>query len=200
MNNPFTSTFIKSADEPHQFPADSGREIAVAGRSNSGKSTAINAILQRRKLARISKTPGRTQLINFFDLGGERRIVDLPGYGYAKVPESVQKHWRLLLKSYFLERTSLAGLIVTIDIRRGPNNLDQIMLDWGASSRVPVAVLLTKSDKLSKGSSLEQLMNAKKSVPSTVPLILFSGTKKRGVSEAQALMEKWLIINDEDLA
>ena len=197
MNNPFTSTFIKSAHEPNQFPADFGREIAVAGRSNSGKSTAINAILQRRKLARISKTRGRTQLINFFDLGRERRVVDLPGYGYAKVPESVQKHWRKLLESYFLERTSLAGLIVTIDIRRGLNNLDQTMLDWGESSRVPVAILLTKADKLSKSSSLEQLMNTKKSVPSKVPLILFSGTKKRGVSEAQALMQKWLIINEE---
>jgi GTP-binding protein len=197
MHHPFTPAFIKSADEPHQFPVDSGREVAVAGRSNSGKSTAINAILQRRKLARISKTPGRTQLINFFDLGEECRIVDLPGYGYAKVPESVQKHWRQLLESYFVGRQSLAGLIVTVDIRRGLNDLDQIMLDWGESSQVPVAVLLTKADKLSKSSSLNQLMKIKKSVPSAVPLILFSGPKKQGINEAQSLMVKWLIITTD---
>ena len=197
MHNPFTAAFIKSADEPHQFPVDSGREVAVAGRSNSGKSTAINAILQRRKLARISKTPGRTQLINFFDLGGECRIVDLPGYGYAKVPASVQKHWRQLLESYFVVRKSLAGLIVTVDIRRGPNDLDRVMLDWGKTSQVPVAVLLTKADKLSKSSGLNQLMKIKKSVPSTVPLILFSGPKKKGISEAQSLMVKWLLLTTE---
>ena len=197
MHNPFTPAFIKSSDEPHQFPADSGREVAVAGRSNSGKSTAINAILQRRKLARISKTPGRTQLINFFDLGGECRIVDLPGYGYAKVPVSVQKHWRQLLKSYFVGRKSLVGLILTVDIRRGLNDLDQIMLDWGETSQVPVAVLLTKADKLSKSAGLNELMKIKKSVPSTVPLILFSGPKKKGISEAQLLMVKWLLLTTE---
>ena len=197
MHNPFTPAFIKSSDEPHQFPADSGREVAVAGRSNSGKSTAINAILQRRKLARISKTPGRTQLINFFDLGGECRIVDLPGYGYAKVPVSVQKHWRQLLKSYFVGRKSLVGLILTVDIRRGLNDLDQIMLDWGKTSQVPVAVLLTKADKLSKSAGLNELMKIKKSVPSTVPLILFSDPKKKGISEAQLLMVKWLLLTTE---
>ena len=116
----------------------------MAGRSNSGKSTAINAMVQRRNLARTSKTPGRTQLINFFELGADKRLVDLPGYGYAKGSESVRRHWRQLLEAYFRERKSLVGLIITVDIRRGLNDLDLVMLDWAERVSVPVAVLLTR--------------------------------------------------------
>ena len=140
MSNALIPQFLKSAHDAHQFPPDAGAEIAVAGRSNSGKSTAINALLNRRNLARTSKTPGRTQLVNFFDLGHDRRLVDLPGYGYAKVANSVREHWRRLLEDYFRQRRSLAGLLVTVDIRRGLNDLDRVMLRWADEAEVPVAL------------------------------------------------------------
>ncbi|MEE8154301.1 MAG: ribosome biogenesis GTP-binding protein YihA/YsxC, partial [Phycisphaerales bacterium] len=142
--------FLKSAQKATQFPADTGREVAFAGRSNSGKSSAINAITARRSLARTSKTPGRTQLINFFEIDETCRLVDLPGYGYAKVPEAVRQRWRVLLEAYFQERRSLTGLFITVDARRGLNDLDQVMLSWSRAAEVPVAVLLTKADKLSR--------------------------------------------------
>jgi len=187
-----TPSFIKSAHEPHQFPSDAGREVAVAGRSNSGKSTAINKIVRRRNLARTSKTPGRTQLINFFDLGEERRLVDLPGYGYAKVSEPVRRHWRSLLEAYFRRRESLVGLLITVDIRRGLNDLDRVMLNWAQEAQVPVAVLLTKADKLSHSAGLNQRAEVAKSVPASVPLVLFSAPAKKGVEEARELLVRWL--------
>jgi len=187
-----TPTFIKSAHDTHQFPADVGREVAVAGRSNSGKSTAINAIVRRRNLARTSKTPGRTQLINFFSLGEDRRLVDLPGYGYAKVAESVRRHWRGLLEAYFRQRESLVGLIITVDIRRGLNDLDRVMLNWAGDAQVPVAVLLTKADKLSHSAGLNRRAEVAKSVPGGVPVVLFSAPGKRGVEEARELLGAWL--------
>ena len=112
------ASFLTSAHQPRQFVADEGREVAFAGRSNSGKSSAINTIVNQRNFARVSKSPGRTQLINFFSLQDDRRLVDLPGYGYARVPESVRKHWRELMGAYFEKRQSLAGLFVVVDIRR----------------------------------------------------------------------------------
>ena len=189
--------FIKSAHEPHQFPDDAGREVAVVGRSNSGKSTAINAIVRRRNLARTSKTPGRTQLINFFDLGENRRLVDLPGYGYAKVSGSVRQHWRSLLEAYFQQRKSLVGLIITVDIRRGLKDLDHVMLDWAGGAQVSVVVLLTKSDKLNYSARLNCLAKVKKSMPSATPLILFSAPNKTGVDEARDLLIGWLKYKDE---
>ena len=189
--------FIKSAHESHQFPDDVGREVAVVGRSNSGKSTAINAIVRRRNLARTSKTPGRTQLINFFDLGENRRLVDLPGYGYAKVAESVRQHWRSLLEAYFQQRKSLVGLIITVDIRRGLKDLDHVMMDWAEGAQVPVVVLLTKSDKLSYSARLNCLAKVKKSMPSVTPLILFSAPNKTGVEEARDLLIGWLEYKNE---
>lgn len=192
MSNSFSPSFIKSAHEPHQFPSDVGREVAVAGRSNSGKSTAINAMVQRRNLARTSKTPGRTQLINFFELGADKRLVDLPGYGYAKVSESVRRHWRRLLEAYFRERKSLVGLIITVDIRRGLNDLDLVMLDWAEGVSVPVAVLLTKADKLNHSASLRQRAEVAETISSSTPLILFSGPSKKGVEEARGVLAAWL--------
>ena len=164
----------------------------MAGRSNSGKSTAINAMVQRRNLARTSKTPGRTQLINFFELGADKRLVDLPGYGYAKVSESVRRHWRRLLEAYFRERKSLVGLIITVDIRRGLNDLDLVMLDWGEGVSVPVAVLLTKADKLSHSASLRQRAEVAETISSSTPLILFSAPSKKGVEEARGVLAAWL--------
>ncbi len=192
MPDSFDPHFIKSAHEPHQFPRDAGREVAVAGRSNSGKSTAINAMVRRRNLARTSKTPGRTQLINFFDLGADARLVDLPGYGYAKVSESVRRHWRRLLEAYFRERESLVGLIVTVDIRRGVKELDRVMLDWAEAAGIPAAVLLTKADKLSHSACLRQQAEVAKTVSPSIPLILFSGPSKKGVEEARRLLAGWL--------
>ena len=197
MPTPLNPDFIKSAHEAHQFPDDVGREVAVVGRSNSGKSTAINAIVRRRNLARTSKTPGRTQLINFFDLGENRRLVDLPGYGYAKVAESVRQHWRSLLEAYFQQRKSLVGLIITVDIRRGLKDLDHVMMDWAEGAQVPVVVLLTKSDKLSYSARLNCLAKVKKSMPSVTPLILFSAPNKTGVEEARDLLIGWLEYKDK---
>ena len=196
MYNAFAPSFIKSADKPDQFPADDGYEVAIAGRSNSGKSTAINAMTKRRSLARTSKTPGRPQLINIFLMDEERRLVDLPGYGYAKVAISMQKHWRQLLECYFSERQSLVGLFITIDIRRGPNELDHVMLDWAENSDIPVATLLTKADKLSKSACIARQRETKQCILTSVPSVIFSATKGTGVEEAVALMLGWLNTNN----
>ena len=136
-----TAVFLKSAASPADFPADTGREVAFVGRSNSGKSTAVNVVTGARKLARVSKTPGRTQLLNFFSLGDGRRLVDLPGYGFARVAPEVQARWEKALEAYLSRRESLAGLVVTMDIRRGMTRLDEQLLRWLQSRReLPVAV------------------------------------------------------------
>ena len=145
--------FVTSAAEAHQLAPDTGREIAFAGRSNSGKSTAINAITQRSGLARVSRTPGRTQLINFFELASERRLVDLPGYGFAKVPERVRIKWLQLMEHYFNVRESLVGLILIVDSRRGLGAQDAAMLEWVLARDRQAHVLLTKSDKLNRRDS-----------------------------------------------
>ena len=142
--------FLTSAAEAHQLAPDLGREIAFAGRSNSGKSTAINAITQRPGLARVSRTPGRTQLINFFELASERRLVDLPGYGFAKVPDRVRLHWLQLMEHYFNVRESLVGLILIVDSRRGLGAQDAGMLEWVLARDRFAHVLLTKADKLNR--------------------------------------------------
>src|SRR5450432_2083794 len=140
--------FVTSAAEAHQLAADTGREIAFAGRSNSGKSTAINAVTQRSGLARVSRTPGRTQLINFFELASERRLFDLPGYGFAKVPERVRARWLQLMEHYFNVRESLVGLILIVDSRRGLGTQDAGMLEWVLARDRVAHILLTKADKL----------------------------------------------------
>ena len=192
MSVSLNASFLKSAREPAQFPSDSGREVAVAGRSNSGKSTAINALVARRALARTGKTPGRTQLINFFRVGEDQRLVDLPGYGYAKVPNAVRKHWRRLLEAYFRRRQSLVGLLVTVDIRRGLKELDWVMLDWARDSDVPVAVLLTKADKLSRSAARARHLEASGILPDSVQALPFSAPKRLGVVEARQRLTGWL--------
>lgn len=192
MSAALNASFLQSAREAAQFPIDSGREVAVAGRSNSGKSTAINALVGRRSLARTSKTPGRTQLINFFLVAEDRRLVDLPGYGYAKVPDAVRKHWRHLLEAYFRRRRSLVGLLVTVDIRRGLKELDWVMLDWAQNSGVPSAVLLTKADKLSRGAARSRHLEVSGNLPDTVQALQFSAPKRLGVEEARQRLTDWL--------
>lgn len=192
MSFALNASFLTSAGDPKQFPADSGREVAVAGRSNSGKSTAINALVGRRGLARTGKTPGRTQLINFFQVGEDRRVVDLPGYGYAKVPDAVRKHWRHLLEAYFQRRQSMVGLLVTVDIRRGLKELDWVMLNWAQTVSVPATVLMTKADKLSRGAARSRHLRLSGELPDTVNALLFSAPKRLGVDEARQCLGGWL--------
>jgi len=187
-----TAEFLKSAAKPADFPADTGREVAFVGRSNSGKSTAVNLIAGARKLARVSKTPGRTQLVNFFALGEDRRLVDLPGYGFARVSPDVQARWRRLLETYLSERASLVGLVVTIDIRRGVTPLDELLLRWLEPRTLPVAILLTKADKLGRGAGMAQQREVAKALASNVKLTCFSALTRDGVAEARAWLDDWL--------
>ena len=187
------ASFLTSAHQPDQLVADQGVEVAFAGRSNSGKSSAINAIVGQKALARTSRTPGRTQLINFFQLGEGKRLVDLPGYGYARVPESLRKHWRALMEAYFAERQSLIGMALVMDIRRGLTDFDFQMLDWvQASSSCQPLILLTKADKLSRGKGIDQRRAVRRQLGDHIPVVLFSATKREGVDEARRHITAWL--------
>ena len=182
----------------HHFadmPPDRGMEVAFAGRSNAGKSTAINALANRRKLAFVSKTPGRTQALNFFDMGKDCFLVDLPGYGYAAVPDREQDRWSELISTYILNRKSLKLLIIVADARHGITPLDHYLLDWLTPTRKPVHILLAKADKLTRQQASAALKQAtadlaRHPVESTVQL--FSGLRKTGVREAQAVIAKRL--------
>ncbi len=187
-----TAIFLKSAALPADFPADEGREVAFVGRSNSGKSTAVNAVTGTRKLARVSKTPGRTQLLNFFAFGEGRRLVDLPGYGFARVAPDVQARWRRSLETYLSERASLVGLVVTMDIRRGLTLLDDTLLRWLEPRELPVAILLTKADKLSRGAAIEQERKLAAELGPAIRLTRFSVHTGDGVATAQQWLEDWL--------
>ncbi len=188
-----TIQFLKSANDVGGFPPDTGREVAFAGRSNAGKSTAINVITQRRGLARTSKTPGRTQLINFFQLPtDDRRLVDLPGYGFAKAPKHVQRHWHALMGDYFEQRKCLSGLIVMMDSRRPLMPFDRQMLDYAGESGCPVHILLTKSDKLSRGAAAKSFEQTRKQLSPGVGIQLFSALSKHGVDEAREVVGEFL--------
>lgn len=187
----FDPVFVKSAARAGDFPPDTGIEVAVVGRSNSGKSSAINAMMGRRKLARVSKTPGRTQQINFFSVACERRLVDLPGYGFARVPRATQARWRGLIEAYFQARRSLAGLIVTVDARRGLSDLDRRMIAWAEVLEIPVLLLLTKADKLSRKAATEQRDRVRREA-SEAAVALFSAHEPIGVDEARAQLAAWL--------
>jgi len=185
--------FLTSAAEPHQLPPDAGREVAFAGRSNSGKSTAINVITQRSGLARVSRTPGRTQLVNFFELGAGQRLVDLPGYGFAKVPEKMRLHWLGLMEHYFNVRESLVGLMLIVDSRRGLSAQDAAMLEWVLSRQRAAHVLLTKADKLNRRDSQRVLKDTAAACEDTaVTAQLFSARAKQGIEEARLVMQGWL--------
>lgn len=177
------------------MPPDTGAEVAFAGRSNAGKSTAINALANRKKLAFVSKTPGRTQAINFFGMGNHCALVDLPGYGYAKVPRPEQERWDELIGTYISNRNSLILLVIIVDIRRGLTELDHQLLVWLAPSNKPVHVLLTKSDKLNRRDAEAMLRQTRAELarhPSEATAQIFSGTDKTGVREAQAVIARWL--------
>lgn len=187
------AVFIKSAAGAGDFPPDVGAEVAVVGRSNSGKSSAINAILGSNKLARVSKTPGRTQLINFFAIGEERRCVDLPGYGFARVGADVRARWERMMSTYFETRRSLHGLMLTVDIRRGIGELDVTMLTWCAALSVPVFILATKADKLSRGKAIRvsAAMQADAGAQA-IAVCRFSALDGTGVATAREQLRRWV--------
>ncbi len=184
--------FLTSANDARQFVADDGAEVAVAGRSNAGKSSAINVIVNRRGFARTSKTPGRTQLVNFFSLAPDRRLVDLPGYGFAQVPDATRRRWAALLDDYFRSRRSLKGLILVVDIRRGLAEFDEQMVAYAEAVGLPIHVLLTKADKLKRGQQARALEAARKRLDGRASVQTFSALKKSGEAEARAVLEDFL--------
>jgi GTP-binding protein len=188
------ATFVVSAANLAACPPDSRAEVAFAGRSNAGKSSAINAVTGQSRLARISKTPGRTQLINFFSLPQERYLVDLPGYGFAKVPLSVKKKWQDELEKYLRRRQALCGLILLSDIRHPLKEFDRQMIDWALQSELPLHVLLTKADKLKRGAAQNTLLAVQKELKahSSVSVQLFSSLKNEGVDAARNQLSTWL--------
>ncbi|WP_114800942.1 ribosome biogenesis GTP-binding protein YihA/YsxC [Moraxella canis] len=192
--------FLLSAPTFKLCPEDTGFEVAFAGRSNAGKSSAINTITHQKQLARSSKTPGRTQMINFFTVGDEQaRIVDLPGYGYAAVPESMKIKWQKELEEYLVSRQSLVGLVLMTDIRHPLKYFDEQMLHWAKDGRLPVHVLLTKADKLKRGAQKTALLSTKKQLEALelpFSIQLFSALKKEGVDDLAKVLGEWLHLTD----
>lgn len=190
--------FLTSAAELRQAPEDEGMEVAFAGRSNAGKSSAINTLCGQKNLARTSKTPGRTQLLNFFSVDDQRRIVDLPGYGYAKVSESIKQQWQGFMADYLIHRQCLRGVVLMMDVRHPLTDYDRNMLDWNAEGDVPTHILLTKADKLKRGPGISQMRKVEKelaawSAPFSVQL--FSSLKRQGVDEAHRVLDDWFELN-----
>ncbi len=187
--------FLYSVNALAQLPPDTGREVAFAGRSNAGKSSAINLLTGQQRLARVSKTPGRTQLLNFFLVEPDRYLVDLPGYGYARVPDPVRRHWGELLGRYLRGRAALRGLLLLMDIRHPLTEMDRQLLDGCAFRELPAHILLTKADKLSRGAALAALAQLKRGLAADYPgasAQLFSALTGQGINEAHARLDSWL--------
>ncbi|MGK0499782.1 MAG: GTP-binding protein [Oceanicoccus sp.] len=194
--------FITSAPKLAACPPDTGLEVAFAGRSNAGKSSAINTLTENKRMARTSKTPGRTQLINFFGISEQQRLVDLPGYGYAKVPLEVKEKWQRHLEEYLRQRQSLYGLVLLMDSRHPLQDFDRMMLSWAQSSDMPVHILLTKADKLKKGPANTSLLQVRKEL-TDMPLVsvqLFSALKRTGLDQLQQVLCGWLDLGETDQA
>ncbi|WP_337013810.1 ribosome biogenesis GTP-binding protein YihA/YsxC [Pantoea sp. AS142] len=186
--------FVMSAPDIRHLPADTGIEVAFAGRSNAGKSSALNTLTNQKGLARTSKTPGRTQLINLFEVKEGKRLVDLPGYGYAEVPEEMKLKWQRALGEYLQKRQALKGLVVLMDIRHPLKDLDRQMIQWSVESDIPVLLLLTKADKLASGARKAQLnvvREAALSFVGDVQVELFSSLKKIGVDKVRQKLDSW---------
>ncbi len=192
------TNFLLSAPDPETLPADIGHEVAFAGRSNAGKSSALNAITDQKQLARVSKTPGRTQQINVFPVGAtenEQRLIDLPGYGYAKAPPAMRAHWQKALPRYLETRESLRGLVLIMDIRHPLGPLDEQMLRWCAAAELPAHILLSKADKLKRGpagNTLQSVRPKAAKLCSGASVQLFSAQTRLGVDEARAQLDRWL--------
>ena len=197
--NPFArADYLLAAHTPRQLPPDGGFEVAFAGRSNAGKSSALNALCQQNALARVSKTPGRTQQLVFFGLPPHegKYLVDLPGYGYAKVPQDLQAHWQAFLDQYFHTRAALKGLVVVMDIRHPLKDYDRQMLGFAVRRGIPAYALLTKADKLSRGAASSAVLAVRRELAGpfgdTVSVQAFSAESKAGVDEARAVVTGWL--------
>ncbi|EAR09816.1 ribosome biogenesis GTP-binding protein YihA/YsxC [Reinekea blandensis] len=187
-----SAQFLTSAAKFSQCPTDTGAEVAFAGRSNAGKSSALNALTRNSKLARTSKTPGRTQLLNFFTLSSdEHRLVDLPGYGYAKVNRNMKQDWEEHIGEYLAERLSLRGLVLVMDIRHPMTEFDQMIIDWAVETEMPLLALLTKADKLKRGPAKSTWLKVRNQLQTRAPWLdaqMFSALKKDGVSD----LTRWL--------
>ncbi len=186
--------FVTSAPDINHLPADTGIEIAFAGRSNAGKSSALNTLTNQKNLARTSKTPGRTQLINLFEVAPNCRLVDLPGYGFAQVPEEVKRQWQKSLGEYLHKRESLKGLVILMDIRHPLKDLDQQMIDWAVQSELPVMLLLTKADKLASGAQKKQLNMVKEAIlpfQGDITVATFSSLKRTGLEQLRQKLDYW---------
>lgn len=186
--------FVMSAPDIRHLPADTGIEVAFAGRSNAGKSSALNTLTNQKGLARTSKTPGRTQLINLFEVKEGKRLVDLPGYGYAEVPEEMKLKWQRALGEYLQKRQALKGLVILMDIRHPLKDLDRQMIQWSVESGIPVLLLLTKADKLASGARKAQLNVVREAAlefVGDVQVELFSSLKKIGVDKVRQKLDNW---------
>ena len=197
MSNPLEKArYLGSAHTPAQLPADGGHEVAFAGRSNAGKSSALNALTRQNALARVSKTPGRTQQLVYFEVAPQRYLVDLPGYGYAKVPLEMKAHWQGFIDRYFRQREALRGLVVVMDIRHPLKDYDRQMLGYAVQRGLPAHALLTKAEKLGRGQQGNALQAVKKELFSafgdTVSVQTFSAESKQGVDEARMIVGNWL--------
>lgn len=189
--------FLLSVNNWSQLPKNSNIEIAFAGRSNAGKSSAINTISNIKSLCRTSKTPGRTQMINYFSIAAEHHLVDLPGYGYAKVPMKVKQHWQNLLERYLIERSSLRGVMMIMDVRRPLTEYDVLMLQWCQKANMSAHILLTKADKFKRGAAQNSLLKVQRTLKANYPgstVQLFSAVKKTGVIEARKVLDHWFEI------
>ena len=188
------AVFLQGAPTLETCPPDTGIEVAFAGRSNSGKSSAINTLTNQKKLARTSKTPGRTQMIKFFDIGDNRKLVDLPGYGFAQVAEKLKKDWQAHMSHYLEERCALRGLVLVMDVRHPLKEFDRMMLDWADHYQVPIHILLSKADKLKKNQANKAKFSVQKAVKefsNPVSVQLFSSLNRQGVEEAWDRLEDW---------
>jgi len=193
MANPLArAAFIAAAHTPKQLPPDGGREVTFAGRSNAGKSSALNALCNQNALARTSKTPGRTQQLVYFEVEPGKYLVDLPGYGYAKVPLDLRAHWEAFIETYFRKREALAGMIVVMDIRHPLRDYDRQMLAFANARGVSAHCLLTKADKLGRGQQMQTLAAVRKEMPETATVQVFSAESKIGVDEARGIVCGWL--------
>ncbi|MDX1796612.1 MAG: ribosome biogenesis GTP-binding protein YihA/YsxC [Hydrogenovibrio sp.] len=187
--------YLKSAPDLAHCPEDIGYEVAFAGRSNAGKSSALNVITSQKSLARTSKTPGRTQMINFFSCDDQHKLVDLPGYGYAKVNLNVKQAWEAGLSAYIEQRQALKGMILLMDSRMPPTDIDLVMLEWTESIGLPVHILLTKADKLKKGPAQANLLKLKKMLKEEFPHAtaqLFSSLKRQGLDQVWQKLDEWM--------
>jgi len=192
------ATFLLSVANLNQLPSDQGIEVAIVGRSNAGKSSVLNQLTQNKNLARVSKTPGRTQHINLFKIDEERRLADLPGYGYAKVPPKIKQHWQNLLDTYLRQRECLKGLILVMDIRHPLKPFDQQFLTWANECELPTHILLNKADKLSYQSQQKTLREVTQALTAYSPMMtvqLFSALAGEGIKELQKQMDSWFDVS-----